>query len=188
MQAVASGDKAAQAALIARILPSVLGRARGLCRAPADADDAAQEALLEILRSARSFSGRGSLQGWCDRITVRTTLRRQRRELRKLVLLDSACDLEQLPARGREIPLREAVPGELQDYLAELSADRYEALCLWAKGHAIDEIAEHTGASPNTIKDRLRMARKQVRRAIRQREVLGELARARTQTKEGERA
>jgi DNA-directed RNA polymerase specialized sigma24 family protein len=52
---VADQDAAAQAALVERLSARVLRVSRLLCRSQADAEDAAQLSLLEILRSAERF-------------------------------------------------------------------------------------------------------------------------------------
>ncbi len=174
MRAVAAHDAEAEAELVQRIIGPVRARARVLARNAADADDATQTAIVEILRSAASFRGEGSLAGWCERITVRTTLRLVRRQDRASAPIDAAVNPDDVGATTSDPPLAEAIPGgEVQRFLAELSAERHEALVLrHVLGHSVDEIAEQTGVSPNTVKDRLRMARKQVRQSIRQREVI----------------
>jgi RNA polymerase sigma-70 factor (ECF subfamily) len=151
----------------ARLRPRIATIARALLRHSADADDATQASLLEILRAAESFRGDGSFDGWADRIAVRTTLRlaRQRR-VRGLRVDDTEPD-----AIAEEPPhdsLREMLPRELSEYLAELPEIRRTALVLrHALGYSIEEIAELTGVSPNTVKDRLLAAREQVRRHVR---------------------
>jgi len=176
-QRAAAGDRQAQSDLIARVIASVHARVRGLTRNRADADDATQDSLLEILGAARSFRGEGSFEGWCDRITVRTTMRRQRREARTLKLVEPDGNLDAIPDETPAAPLREALPGEVQRFLSTLSVERYQALELRAQGYSVEEIAARTGVSVNTVKDRLRMARKQLRRSIRQQEVLAEIGR-----------
>jgi RNA polymerase sigma-70 factor (ECF subfamily) len=174
MRAVAEHDPKAEAELVRRIIALVRSRARVLTRSKADADDAAQSSIVEILRSAPNYRGEGSLAGWCERITVRTTLRLQRRQARVVAPIDDAINPDDVSATAPEPNLSETIPGgEVEGYLLELSDDRHKALVLrHVLGHSVDEIAEQTGVSPNTVKDRLRMARKQVRQSIRQREVI----------------
>jgi RNA polymerase sigma-70 factor (ECF subfamily) len=179
MRAVAAHEPKAEAELVRRIIGPVRARARLLTRSKADADDATQTAVVEILRSAANFRGEGSLAGWCERITVRTTLRLQRRQDRQVAAIDHAINPDDVSAATPEVELSEAIPGgEVEGYLLELSDDRHKALVLrHVLGHSVDEIAEQTGVSPNTVKDRLRMARKQVRQSIRQREVIAAVKR-----------
>ena len=181
MRAVAAHEPKAEAELVRRIIALVRARARVLTRSKADADDAAQSAMVEILRSAPNYRGDGSLAGWCERITVRTTLRLQRRQARVVAPIDLAVNPDDVSATAPEQNLSETIPGgEVERYLLELSDDRHKALVLrHVLGHSVDEIAEQTGVSPNTVKDRLRMARKQVRQAIRKHELIASVKRGR---------
>lgn len=174
MRGVAAHERAAEIELVRRVIGLVRTRARVLTRNHADADDAMQTAIVEILRSAKSFRGDGSLAGWCERITIRTTLRLQRKQARHVAAIDEAVNPDEVSTTAAELELSDALPGgEVENYLLELSDDRHKALVLrHVLGHSVDEIAEQTGVSPNTVKDRLRMARKQVRQSIRQRQVI----------------
>ena len=79
MQAVAASDPRSQAVVAERLAPRVRRLCRLLCRSSADADDAAQLALIEILRSASTFRVALSLEHWADRIAARVALRVSRR-------------------------------------------------------------------------------------------------------------
>src|SRR5262245_10900214 len=88
MAAVAARDPAAQRAVLGRLGGRVRKLTGLLCRERADADDAAQLALIAILKSADSFRIATSLERWAERITVRTTLRSSRRERTRRNLLE----------------------------------------------------------------------------------------------------
>lgn len=123
--------------------------------------------MLEILRSADSYRADGAFDGWADRIAVRTTLRlaRQRR-VRGLRIGEDEPDA--LPADPPEASMREGLPRDVVDYLGELPETRRTALVLrHVLGYSIEEIAELTGVSPNTVKDRLLAARDQMRKQVR---------------------
>src|ERR1700733_12578007 len=72
---VADDDPSARQDLAVRVRPRVQRTARALLRHDADADDATQASILEILRAAASFRGESSLTAWADRIAVRTIMR-----------------------------------------------------------------------------------------------------------------
>jgi RNA polymerase sigma-70 factor (ECF subfamily) len=60
------------------------------------------------------------------------------------------------------------LPRELREYLAQLPESRRVVLVMrHMMDYTINEIAELTEVSPNTVKDRLLHARQQLRRAIR---------------------
>lgn len=168
MELVAANDKEAQKAFARRFLPRVQRATRALLRAPADADDATQHCLIELLRSARGFRGDGSLEAWIDRITVRTALRLARERARAHGRIDADAEPDALVGAPEEPFPGEELPRDLHEYLAGLSDVRREALVLrHVLGYSIAEVAELTGVSPNTVKDRLLAAREELRRLIR---------------------
>jgi RNA polymerase sigma-70 factor (ECF subfamily) len=166
MAAVAANDPSAQRVVAQRLAPRVRKVAGLLCRSPADADDAAQAALIEILRSAGSFREAASLERWAERVTVRATLRTARRERSRKGLLERWVPADLLPwgALGVQSAVEEV---SLETLLKCLSRERFQAFVLHhALDYTVNEIAELTGAPPGTVKDRLVMARKQLRELL----------------------
>jgi RNA polymerase sigma-70 factor (ECF subfamily) len=171
MKLVAGGDAHAQRVLAHRLAPRVQRLARRLVRSSADADDAAQVALMEILRSAEGYREEASIERWADRIAVRTALRHVRDQRRRGLLSFNADETEELASEvvhdERTRRTREETPRALDEYLAELPAQRREVLVLkHALGYSTEEIAELIDKPVGTIKDRLVAARKQLRRTI----------------------
>jgi RNA polymerase sigma-70 factor, ECF subfamily len=166
MAAVAANDPAAQRAVAQRLAPRVRKVAGLLCRNAADADDAAQAALIEILRSAGSFRVATSLERWAERLTIRTTLRTARRERSRRGLLERWVPADLLPW-GRPAIQSAAEEVSLDGLLSRLSHERHQAFVLHhALDYTVDEIAELTETPPGTVKDRLVMARKQLRKLL----------------------
>lgn len=171
MELVAAEDPGAQSTLVHRLLGRVQRATRALLRERADAEDAAQVALLEVLRSAGSFRGEGSIESWSDRIVVRTALRLARRRVSRQGRIDDHAEPDRLVGEGEEADAglaRADLPRDLQEYLRALPEARREALVLrHVLGYSIAEVAALTGVSPNTVKDRLLAAREELRRMIR---------------------
>lgn len=138
------------------------------------ADDAAQNSLLEILGSARTFRGQSSLERWADRITARTSIRHKRSERRHGgVELTGEAEFGVLPPPGDDT-LAEAAPRPVLEYLELLSEAQREVLVLkHSFEYTTEEIAELTDAAVGTVKDRLVSARKQMRRLIQRDLTLG---------------
>ena len=156
-----------EADLVRRLVTRVRRLTRLLCRADADADDAAQMALLEILRSAASFRTDTSLERWADRITSRVTFRLARRERQRRGLFQRwfAPGLS-LFGDGASAPPSESMG--IDALLNRLSDERRTAFVLrHLAEYSVEEIAELTGAPPGTVKDRLVSARKQLRSWLR---------------------
>jgi len=168
----AQGDPHAQRALVERIDRRTRAIALAILGNHADAEDAAQNTLLEVLGAAAAYRG-GSFLAWADRIAVRTAMRFARKRRLREARHDSDAPLEQLAVEGHS-PASHDVPRPIVDYLAELPETRRVALVLrHVMGYSIDEIAELTGVSPNTVKDRLLQGREQLRKHIRREIAIG---------------
>lgn len=164
-QAVGSGDHHATRVLAERLFERTRATVHYLCGGDRDADDLSQLALVEVLRSAHSFRGDCPLERWADRITVRTALRelRRRRWREKIVTLCEA-PLPEGQAAPDERILRRFLRRRLAGLLAKLSEDRRTAVMLhWVHGYSVAEIAEITESPVNTVRDRLQVAKKQLR-------------------------
>ena len=167
LAAQAAVDPEARERLVARLRQRVRRLVATFLRHSADADDATQLALLEILRAAPGYRGDSSLETWSDRIAVRTAIR-VARQRRLATVREGGLEPDDLHAPQAPESLGESLPRSLRAYLDQLPEARRTALVLrHAFGHSIEEIAELTGASVNTVKDRLLHARDQVRRMVR---------------------
>jgi RNA polymerase sigma-70 factor (ECF subfamily) len=167
MARVAASDPSAQRVLVQRLARRVRKLAGLLCRSAADADDAAQLALIEILRSAQGFRVATSLERWAERIAIRATIRTARREQARKGLLQRwlPADVQPWGSSSATEPVVDQVG--LDTFLQRLSSERHQAFVLHhALDYTVDEISELTGAPVGTVKDRLVVARKQLRRLL----------------------
>ncbi len=167
------GDRSAQAIIARRVLPRVRKVARSLAASAADADDAAQHALLEVLRSCHTFRGDASLERWAARIATRAALRHLQRERKRSTAGDEVIE-DAADARSGRSGLAEELPRGLQAYLRELPEAQRSALVLHhALGYSLDEVAELTDVSPNTVKGRLRLGLAALRKLVRREQRIG---------------
>jgi len=160
MNRVARGDADAQRQVVRRLFRRVEGLCRAVLRNSEEALDARQLSLVEILSSAHGFRGTSTLERWADRITVRTALRAVASERRAQ---RAPVDFE----RDSNHPTNESWLLARQ-YLDGVS-ERQRMVVIMRHGleYSIEEIAEMTGISENTIKDRLLRARGVMRRMCR---------------------
>lgn len=164
MALVAAKDARAQEVLVRRAYGRVRRLARYLCGSDADADDVAQQAILELLRSAGTLRFETSLERWIDRITVRSALSAIRREKRRNGLLSRWLVPGRLPW-GSESQVSTDEPAKLETLLSRLPHERREAMIMrHGLGYTVDEIAELTNTPRGTVKDRLVSGKKQLRR------------------------
>jgi RNA polymerase sigma factor (sigma-70 family) len=166
--AAAAGDQRARAALVERLLDRVRRTTSYMSVSRDDVDDLAQIALMEVLRSAGSFRGESSVESWADRITARVAVQHLRKGERRRGIfarfLPSAPTPPPIQTPDEAIAERQ-VRSRVAHCLTGLTPERRAALVLrHVHGYAIDEIAEMTETPVNTVRDRLRVARKQLRK------------------------
>ncbi len=174
MARVAAGDRRAQCELVARLSGKVRRVSRALLRNPADADDAAQAALLEILKSAGQYKGLGSIERWAERVVIRAAAVLVRRRRRAFDQVDFEADFEQVAEPPAEPSAAEDVVRPMSEYLGRLPEPiRMVLLLRHASGYSLEEISEMVESSPNAVKKRISRGRLAVRRMIRKDRVVG---------------
>lgn len=178
MSLVAAADPVASRVLAQRLVGRVHRVSKSILRTDADAADAAQQSLIEILTSAGSYRGGSSIERWSDRLVVRTSLRlaRSRQKHRERTLDDAELDAIPLSDDAGP-PLRDEAPRAIQAYLGDLPEVQRTALVLkHVMGYSVAEIADITESSPNTVKDRLLRGSREMRRLIRRDVAIGKTA------------
>lgn len=175
----AAGDPDARRALVARLRPRVQSVAIAILGNMPDAEDASQAIMLEILSSAHSYRGE-NLLAWADRIAARTAMRHARKRRVRAAQCEHDLDVDELTRTAPDSFADHEIPRPLAQYLAALPETRRVVLVLrHVMDYSVDEIAELTGVSRNTVKDRLLHAREQMRRLIR-RDMMLSVAQRRT--------
>lgn len=154
------GSRDALEKLVARYDRYVFGVALLTLGDRAEAQDAAQEAMLKVMRGLKGFKGDSAFDTWLYRVTVNTCRDFQRRQ-----------------ARRRETPLESAPPDISAGGLLQATLDHERRQAIWNTVQALDptlrevvvlryyldmsgaEIAEVTGAPAGTVYWRLYQAR-----------------------------
>jgi RNA polymerase sigma-70 factor (ECF subfamily) len=179
-RAAGEGDPGANRDLAERLLDRIRATVHYLAAGDRDADDLVQLALVAVLRSAGTFRGECSLERWGDRIAVRTALRelKRRRWRERIVSLEGELPRDDRGSLDQDIG-RRLLRERLARLLGRLSADRRTAVTLhWLHGYSVQEIAEITGARGNTIRDRLRTGKKQLKSLLEKDPALRDWARS----------
>jgi RNA polymerase sigma factor (sigma-70 family) len=156
LDAIASGDDAALAALYDRFGRVAYGLAYRILRDQALAEDAVQEAFLAVWRSADTYRReRAKPATWILTLVHRRAVDLVRREHRR-----RGEPLEEMPeavgdAVAEEVDIRER-RATVQTALAQLPEDQRQALELaYYGGYTQSELAERLGVPLGTIKSRM---------------------------------
>jgi len=158
--AVARGDERAFERLYDLLAPRVYGLARQVVRDPNQAEEVAQEAFVEVWRTAARFDpARGSAAAWVSMIAHRRAVDRVRSE-------QAATErVRRVAAQAGELPydevLDETIAGlehqQVRRCLRTLTALQREAITLaYYRGYTYREAAEVLGVGLPTVKTRMR--------------------------------
>jgi len=179
-RAAGAGDPDACRVVAERLFDRTRATVHYLCAGDRDADDLAQQSLVAVLKSCRTFRGDCSLERWADRIVIRTTLREiKRRRWRERIVALEEDPLPDQPENQDQRLQRRLIRRHLARVLAKLSEDRRTAVTLhWVHGYSVSEIAEMTDSPVNTVRDRLRVGKKQLRKQLMKDPALADWARS----------
>lgn len=131
-----------------------------------DAEDACQEAFLQVFRNLTAYDPSRSLKTWLLTIVTRRCLDMRKKKVRFSKFFNKAkCELPVAAVGGTSNPVRrEPLPSRL---LEGLSPKERTALCLWAnEGYTPGEIAEVLRVSDSTARVYLFHARRKVKSAM----------------------
>ncbi|WP_239126582.1 RNA polymerase sigma factor [Asanoa siamensis] len=165
----AAGDGNALDALLTRIEPQVLRQCLRFLPCRQDAEEACQDALLQVARNINGFAGRSRFSTWlyavtanCARQTYRSLKRRAGEQPTALLPVDAADPRTTSVIAGSRL--------DLLDALERLEAHRPElvpALVLRDLSQlSYEEIADHLGVPVGTLKSRIHDARRHVRASL----------------------
>jgi RNA polymerase sigma-70 factor (ECF subfamily) len=160
MRRVARGDENAFASMYDQLAPRVYGLVHRVMRDPAQAEEVAQEALVDVWRTAARYDpGRGSVMSWVLTIAHRRAVDRVRAEqasadrARRVAVADVAYDevVEVATARFEQQQVRRCL-GALTDLQREAVNLAYY------RGYTYREVAELLDTALPTVKTRMRDA------------------------------
>ena len=165
------GDREALEALLATVRPRALNVCRGVLPHLPDAEDACQEALINVAAKIGSWGGRGRFTTWMHVVAVnsaRSTYRRMKNQA-------APSDPQATGAMEKPDPRTTSVIAgtrlDLLDAMETLERDHpkfVEPLLLRdVYGLSYEEIAEQVGAPLGTVKAQIHHGRKLVRPLLR---------------------
>ena len=160
LRAVARGDETAFGRLYDLVAPRVYGLIRRVLRDPAQAEEVAQEVLVEVWRTAARFDpGRGSATSWIFTIAHRRAVDRVRSEqasAERTIAVGVASIDRPYDAVADEVAGR-LERQQVRRCLGDLTELQRQAVTLaYYQGHSYPQVAELLGAPLPTVKTRMR--------------------------------
>jgi RNA polymerase sigma-70 factor, ECF subfamily len=164
IRAIAAGDRNAFSQMYREQHKAMLAYAAGILAGDREAaEDAVDEAFLDIWKGAGNFAAIGHAEGWLGRIVRNKAVDWLRKQKGKVLpfelaeqggLADDRCTPEEYAAQDSDaIWLRKA--------LSKLSTEQREAIILcYYEDRSVADIAAVMGCPQNTVKTRLFHARK----------------------------
>ncbi|MER6527173.1 RNA polymerase sigma factor [Streptomyces sp. NPDC001508] len=162
----AAGDPAALDRLLSEIRPEVVRRCGRFLPCREDAEEAAQDALLQVARKISTFEGRSRFSTWLYTV-VANSARQKYRELKRRAAeqptsLEPAAQVDPRTTSviaGSRVDLLEALERLEREHPDLVAPLVYRDICQLEYA----EIADRIGIPLGTLKSRLHEARKQIR-------------------------
>lgn len=152
--------------LVESLLPAVRRTCAGvLGNQHEELEDALQDCLLEILRALPNYRFQGDFLHYANKISLRVSMLVRRRARERKLRFDPLEVVEEAIA----LPASEQDRGrQLERVLRRLPHAQAEAITLhFVEGFSVDEAAKLTQVSPNTVKTRIRLGKRSLRRKLR---------------------
>lgn len=177
VERIATGDRAALAVFVARHEARVYRYARSLTHDPVAAEDAMQQAFLDVLKGAATFRGASSVRTWLLTVTRHAVYRHARRragEPDHHVPLDELATLAGWGDDPEQLADRASDRARVRRALAQVSPTAREILTLRdLEGLSGEESAQILDLSLPATKSRLHRARLELAAALRKEDADG---------------
>jgi RNA polymerase sigma-70 factor (ECF subfamily) len=164
-----AGDKNAMDDLLRLVYPRVLRICRSVLPYSADAEDAAQEALLNIATKINTYSGRSSFSTWVHSVAANSARSTYRKLKRTAQAAHNPETMERPDPRTTSVIAGTRL--DLLEALETLERDRPQMVTPLVLrdvyGLSYEEIALEVGAPLGTVKSRIHDAREVVRPLLR---------------------
>jgi RNA polymerase sigma-70 factor (ECF subfamily) len=168
--AAQAGDRRALDQLLRREQPRIHTLCRRMTGNDTDALDAAQDALIAIVRGLPRYDGRAAFSTWAYRVATNACLDELRRRKRRPVPVDDTA-LSTRPSAAADVGEQVTQRSALDDALATLSPEFRAPLVLRdVLGLDYHAIAETLEIPPGTVRSRIARARGQLADLLAERE------------------
>ncbi|MGQ3481709.1 RNA polymerase sigma factor [Paenibacillus sp. TY11] len=167
IERIRSGDRQAFREIVELYSKHVFHVAYSVLHDSKEAEDAAQEAFVQVYKSLPQYRNEG-FKTWLSRIALHKALDIKRKQDRRPAeLIDVAQSLVQLPSRDEDVLarlIREEQTVELSQKISQLPQQHRDIIqAYYMQGKTYDQIAEETQVALKTVESRLYRARLWIR-------------------------
>ena len=162
MQAYGRGDSAAFECLYQRHKDGLFAFIYRSCRRSAVVEELAQETWEAVVKAAPLYRPQARFRTWLYQIAHHRQVDFWRRKDNHHLTLESA----QEPHSSDNPAQAQQLGDDVMRAVSALPGEQRDALLLQEQGFSLRDIAEITGAVEETVKSRLRYARKQLREEL----------------------
>jgi len=156
MQRYQEGDLDALAAMAILLLPKLGAITRKRFSDKSLAEEALQEGLIKVIKSAKSFKHGSKVQTWAYQIINNTYLDLIRRESKRGYLSDDTSALDNRSDNSEEFAEKVANKMTIRSALLKIPKDQAEAVALvWLDGYSVEEAAKILTVPAGTVKSRI---------------------------------
>lgn len=145
---------------VERYLDMVYRIALNWFRNPADAEDAAQNAMLRLWRTDTEFQGEDHLRHWLVRVTLNECKRMSAHPWRRRTV-----PLDQCPEPVFSDPAQQTLYQEVMELPVKYRVPLY---LYYYEGYKVDEVGELLGLNASTVQTRLARARAKLKTQLKE--------------------
>lgn len=145
---------------VERYLDMVYRIALNWFRNPADAEDAAQNAMLRLWRTDTEFQGEDYLRHWLVRVTLNECKRMSAHPWRRRTV-----PLDQCPEPVFSDPAQQTLYQEVMELPVKYRVPLY---LYYYEGYKVDEVGELLGLNASTVQTRLARARAKLKTQLKE--------------------
>jgi RNA polymerase sigma-70 factor, ECF subfamily len=163
----AQGDREAQRLLVNEVFDTVTATVSYALNSSVFAQDVVQESLVEVLKSMKYFRGECSLATWSRRISMRVAYRKIRMNRKYQQRLRSFTQDTYEEARGEHDLISRELQNEINSAISLLPIKQQQVIRLkYIHEHSISEIAQIVEAPQETVRDRLKVGKRKLKRIL----------------------
>ena len=165
--ACAGGDREAQRQLVNAIFDTVTSTVSYALNSHIFAQDVVQESLMEVLNSMKYFRGECSLATWSRRISMRVAYKKLKLYRKHQKQLQSFTPESAEAPKGEHAVGARELRMQLNSAIAALPIKQQQVIRLkYVHEHSVQEIAQIVDAPQETVRDRLKVGKKKLKRLL----------------------